>query len=187
MTCSNSGVFRVPHPERLAERLPVRVNDRRISKTSEVLQNFTSKDGLSSDSGAPVLEDREGNIWVATRDGLDQFRDGALVPIALPKSLIRVAIAPADGGDLWGVGSWAYVARIRADSSNISLVPADAFKAYRDAAGVTWLLGDSLEQWKDMSAGVNVWSAAFPQAKSELAGWSAQLYTTFDGEDFSWP
>jgi signal transduction histidine kinase/ligand-binding sensor domain-containing protein len=149
MTCSNSGVFRVPHPERLAERLPVRVNDRRISKTSEVLQNFTSKDGLSSDSGAPVLEDREGNIWVATRDGLDQFRDGALVPIALPKSLIRVAIAPADGGDLWGVGSWAYVARIRADSSNISLVPADAFKAYRDAAGVTWLLGDSLEQWKD--------------------------------------
>gem|GEM_PF-2561096 len=149
MTGLNSGVFRVSHPERLAERRPVRVNDRRIPKTSEDLQNFTSKDGLSSDSGAPVLEDREGNIWVATRDGLDQFRDGALVPIALPKSLIRVAIAPADNGDLWAVGSWAYVARIRADSSNISLVPADAFKAYRDAAGATWLLGDSLEQWKD--------------------------------------
>jgi signal transduction histidine kinase/ligand-binding sensor domain-containing protein len=136
-----SGVFRVPHPELLG--------DRPISKTGDALQRFSSKDGLSADSCTPILEDREGNIWVATRDGLDQFRDTRLVPVTLPTSLIRVAIAPADGGDIWVAGTWNYVARIHGDSRNVSFVPVDAFKPYRDPAGVTWLMGDSLRQWKD--------------------------------------
>ena len=33
----------------------------------------------------------------------------------------------------------------------------------------------------------NVWSAAFPQAKSEVTGWSAQMYTAFVGVRCSWP
>ena len=141
MTSDTSGVFRVPHPERL--------KDGPISKASDALQTFTSRDGLSANSCSPILEDREGNIWVGTRDGLDQFRDTMLVPVALPKSLIRVAIAPADGGDIWIAGSWNYVARIHGDSRHVSLIPAQAFKPYRDPAGLTWLLGDSLGQWKD--------------------------------------
>ena len=141
MTTDTSGVGRVPHPELL--------RDRPISKTSDALQRFSSKGGLSADTCTPILEDREGNIWVATRDGLDQFRDTALVPVTLPTSLIRVAIAPADGGDIWVAGTWNYVARIHGDSRDLSLVPADAFKPYRDPAGVTWLLGDSLGKWKD--------------------------------------
>jgi signal transduction histidine kinase/ligand-binding sensor domain-containing protein len=141
MTTDTSGLGRVPHPELL--------RDRPISKTSDALQRFSSKGGLSADTCTPILEDREGNIWVATRDGLDQFRDTALVPVALPTSLIRVAIAPADGGDIWVVGTWNYVARIHGDSRDLSLVPADAFKPYRDPAGATWLLGDSLGKWKD--------------------------------------
>jgi ligand-binding sensor domain-containing protein len=141
MTTDTSGVFRVPHPELL--------RDRPISKTSNAVQGFSSKNGLSADHCNPILEDREGNIWVATRDGLDQFRDTALVPVVLPTSIFQIAIAPADNGDIWVAGSWAYVARIHANSSNVSLVPADAFKPYRDPAGVTWLMGNSLGQWKD--------------------------------------
>jgi hypothetical protein len=70
ITSDTAGVFRVPRPELLGERS--------ISKNSDALQTFTSKDGLSADDCNPILEDREGNIWVATRDGLDQFRDTAL-------------------------------------------------------------------------------------------------------------
>jgi ligand-binding sensor domain-containing protein len=136
-----SGVVRIPHAEWLKGRA--------ISTTSHGLQTFDSKEGLSADSCFPMLEDREGNIWVATRDGLDQFRDTALVPVVLPTSLYRVGIAPAGAGDIWVNGSWNYVARIHGDSRNLSFVPADAFKAYRDPAGVTWLVGDSLAQWKD--------------------------------------
>jgi len=126
ITTDTFGLGRVPHPERL--------RDRPISKNSDALQRFSSKGGLSADACTPILEDREGNIWVATRDGLDQFRDTALVPIALPTSLIRIAIAPADGGDIWVAGTWNYVARIHGDSTNVSLVPADAFKPYRRCA-----------------------------------------------------
>ena len=91
-----------------------------------------------------MLEDREGNIWVATRDGLDQFRDTALVPVVLPTSLVQIAIAPADRGDIWVTGSWNYVARIHGDSANAPLIRFEAFKPYRDPAGVTWMLGNSL-------------------------------------------
>jgi hypothetical protein len=52
-------VVRIPHPERLKDRV--------ISESSDDLQKFNSKDGLSADACSFVLEDREGNIWVATR------------------------------------------------------------------------------------------------------------------------
>jgi signal transduction histidine kinase/ligand-binding sensor domain-containing protein len=141
MATDTSGLARIPHAEWLKGRA--------TSQTSHRLQTFDSKDGLSADSCFPLLEDREGNIWVATRDGLDQFRDTTLVPVALPTSLFRVGIAPADGGDIWADGSWNYIARIHGDSRNVSLILTDAFKPYRDPAGVTWLMGNSLAQWKD--------------------------------------
>jgi PAS domain S-box-containing protein len=141
MATDTSGVDRVPHPER--------PRDGPISETSDALQTFTSKDGLSADTCTPILEDREGNIWVATQDGLDQFRDTALVPVALPSSFYRVAMAPADGGYIWVVGSWAYVGRIHGDSSDTSFVHTDAFKAYRDPTGAIWLMGNSLGEWSD--------------------------------------
>ena len=137
-----SGVFRVPHPDLLRERP--------ISKASDAMQTFTSKDSLSADTCYSIFEDREGSIWVATRDGLDQFRDTTLVPVTLPTSIYQAAIAPADSGDLWIAGSWNYVARIHGNSNNVSLIPFDTpFKPYRDSAGVIWLVGNSLWQWKD--------------------------------------
>jgi signal transduction histidine kinase/ligand-binding sensor domain-containing protein len=39
---------------------------------------FNRTDGLSGQSVLSFLEDREGNIWVATGDGLDKFRDFAI-------------------------------------------------------------------------------------------------------------
>ena len=33
----------------------------------------------------------------------------------------------------------------------------------------------------------NVWSATLSQAKSDLTGWSAQMYSTFGGVYDSWP
>jgi len=137
----SSGLVRVPHPDRLKVR---------GATTSNVtFESFTSKDGLSSDNSNPVLEDREGNIWVATRDGLDQFRDTALVPVELPKSIIQIAIAPADDGDLWIAGSWSQLGRTHGEWREVSLARADAYKPYRDSAGVSWLMGDSLWRWQD--------------------------------------
>jgi signal transduction histidine kinase/ligand-binding sensor domain-containing protein len=140
-TTDTFGLDRVPHPERL--------RNSPISKNSDALQEFASKDGLSADNCTPILEDRESNIWVATRDGLDQFRDTPLVPAALPTSIFQIAIAPADGGDIWAAYSFNFVARIHGASGEVSPVPFEAFKPYRDPAGVTWIMSDSLGEWKD--------------------------------------
>jgi PAS domain S-box-containing protein len=141
MATDTSGVIRIPHPGAL--------KDRAASDADSFLQTFTSKDGLSADSCTPILEDAEGDIWLGTRDGLDQFRNTPFVPVVLPTSLYRVGIAPADDGDLWVVGSWAYAGKVHGDSGALTLLPTDAFKPYRDHAGLTLFLGSSLDQWKD--------------------------------------
>ena len=60
------GVRRISRPE----KLPGRTTD----STSTVLQKFTRQDGLTSNAVEDVLEDHEGNIWIATSEGLDRFR-----------------------------------------------------------------------------------------------------------------
>jgi len=42
------------------------------------LDVFSQADGLSGDFVSAIFEDREGNIWVATIDGLDRFRESAV-------------------------------------------------------------------------------------------------------------
>lgn len=42
-------------------------------------ESFTTRDGLSSDLPNQILEDREGNLWVATEGGLDRFRPATLI------------------------------------------------------------------------------------------------------------
>jgi hypothetical protein len=52
------------------EQLPGRI----VESTSGLIQIFTYQDGLSSGGVVDMLEDHEGNIWIATREGLDRFR-----------------------------------------------------------------------------------------------------------------
>jgi signal transduction histidine kinase/ligand-binding sensor domain-containing protein len=44
-----------------------RVHDGKVS-------HFGASDGLSSDSPSTIFEDREGNLWIITSEGLDRFR-----------------------------------------------------------------------------------------------------------------
>ena len=57
--------------------LRLRVADRAPKGSRSLVQTadrFTRKEGLSGNISIDVLEDREGNIWVATEGGLDRFR-----------------------------------------------------------------------------------------------------------------
>jgi signal transduction histidine kinase/ligand-binding sensor domain-containing protein len=141
VTTGSHGLVRIPYLE-----LP---KSQTILKSAGILQRFTSKNGLSADSANSILEDREGNIWVATRDGLDQFRETALVPVELSKSIGSTGIAPADEGDVWVTANTSMVARVRGDSAKPKWIHTDVYNAYRDPGGVTWLVGDKLRQWKD--------------------------------------
>src|SRR5271169_6226242 len=71
-------------------------------------------DGLSGGFISRLFEDREGNIWVATPDGLDRFRDVAVPTISVKQGLSNAdvwSVLAARDGSVWlgtrdGLNRW---------------------------------------------------------------------------------
>lgn len=63
---------------------------------------FTRADGLSSDSVFALAEDREGNVWASTSDGLDRLSDLAVATLTVRQGLsnseVTSVLAARDGG-----------------------------------------------------------------------------------------
>ena len=132
---SDDGVHRVSFPELKVGKIV------QLSQTAEV---FTHR-GLTSETPIPVLEDREGNIWVGTDNGLDRFRASNLVPITLFPGRIPTLVGGEPGG-VWGV-------RPTFGRNEVSLMDTSGMTttahgiasrgyircAYRDADGNIWL------------------------------------------------
>jgi hypothetical protein len=65
-------------------------------------------EGLSSQAVRAITEDREGNIWISTQNGLDRFRRSRMSPMpfeAADGEQWRVALAGREGA-IWA-GDWA--------------------------------------------------------------------------------
>lgn len=65
---------------------------------------FGSADGLSGDNIYSIFEDREGNIWTATANGLDRFREFAVVAFSAKQGFSNVAVGSvlaARDGSVW--------------------------------------------------------------------------------------
>jgi signal transduction histidine kinase/ligand-binding sensor domain-containing protein len=75
---------------------------------------FTQAEGLSNESVTSLFEDREGNIWVATDEGLDRFRDFAIPTFSDQQGFSSrgiFSILAARDGSLWlgasnGLNRW---------------------------------------------------------------------------------
>jgi hypothetical protein len=75
---------------------------------------FTQSDGLSGDYINKLFEDREGNIWVATLNGLDRFRGFAVPTISMRQALSNAivwSVLGARDGSVWlgtpdGLNRW---------------------------------------------------------------------------------
>jgi signal transduction histidine kinase len=52
-----------------------RIRGRRIDQSDSEAERFTERDGLLSNNVVSLLEDRDGSVWVATRLGLQRFRE----------------------------------------------------------------------------------------------------------------
>jgi signal transduction histidine kinase len=78
------------------------------------MDQFTQADGLSDDSVTSLFEDREGNIWVATDNGLDRFREFAVPTISVQQGLSSrgvFSVLASREGSIWlgasdGVNRW---------------------------------------------------------------------------------
>jgi len=62
---------------------------------------FTHADGLSSDRAMTLFEDQDGNVWVGTKQGLDQFRRNELVTVHFPRPLIYFSIVADSRSGIW--------------------------------------------------------------------------------------
>ena len=75
---------------------------------------FTQSDGLSGEWVTNLFEDREGDIWVATLDGLDRFHDFTVPTISVKQGLsdaLVVSVLTARDGRVWlgtqdGLNRW---------------------------------------------------------------------------------
>ena len=113
----------------------------RIEEFSTAVESFTAKDGLSDDVVRAILQDREGNIWVGTDNGLDRFRKTNLISLAFPFKLRAGNVwAAGDAGDLW-VENVSPMVRVHDGQVDRSRpFPTSAISAYRDPAGAIWWL-----------------------------------------------
>ncbi len=75
---------------------------------------FAESDGLSGDHVTTLFEDLEGNVWVATVNGLDRFRDVAVATISIKQGLSSASVESvlaARDGSVWlgtrdGLNRW---------------------------------------------------------------------------------
>lgn len=75
---------------------------------------FGPSDGLSGGNIYSIFEDREGNIWIETIDGLDRFRDFAVATFGVNQGLVNPvvwAVLAARDGRIWlstrdGLNQW---------------------------------------------------------------------------------
>jgi PAS domain S-box-containing protein len=82
---------------------------------------FSQADGLSGNYVRDVFEDREGNVWVATDNGLDRFRHIAVTTVSVKEGLSHTtpwsALAASDGS-VW-VGTLDGLNRVEGDRITI--------------------------------------------------------------------
>ena len=132
ITSMGDGLRRSPAPEMLKGS---------INEFDPAVESFTANDGLSGDITSPILQDREGNIWVGSANGLDRFRKTNLVPVVLPSKPIQPVWVAGDAGDVW-VYDHDELVRVhggRADRGH-SYIGRVAKSAYRDPSGAIWWL-----------------------------------------------
>jgi signal transduction histidine kinase/ligand-binding sensor domain-containing protein len=120
-------------------RDPDVIRGRKVTQFGPEAEQFTQKNGLLSDIVQALLEDREGNIWVATGRGLERFREGVFTPVETPDpGRPRFVFADRDSA-LW---SAAFNSRgiLRLAPHDRELLPT-AFSVQsvaQDPAGVLW-------------------------------------------------
>jgi signal transduction histidine kinase/ligand-binding sensor domain-containing protein len=108
---------------------------------------FARPDGLSGDFIMALLEDREGNIWVATTDGLDRFRDLAIPTISVNQGLSNAtvdSVLAARDGSVWlgtidGLNRWSK-GQITTYRKRTSGLPDDVVESlFQDDSGRIWV------------------------------------------------
>lgn len=130
VTTLGDGIRRIPYPEHL--------NKLAVGELKAAGEVFNHNGGLTSDYQQAILEDREGNVWVGTNAGLDQFRQSPVVPVQLPSGAAFFTLVVGDEGVIWAASSNRPFMEIK-DGAIVARRPQpDITSSYRDPSGNIW-------------------------------------------------
>jgi signal transduction histidine kinase/ligand-binding sensor domain-containing protein len=110
------------------------------------VDRFSSADGLSSDTVTGFYEDREGNIWIATSEGVDCFRNVRVTTFStrqgLSANLVDSVLAARDG-TIW-IGNHGALGFLRGDRLSSIQLPNGLLRQQvtsmlEDHAGRLWV------------------------------------------------
>jgi signal transduction histidine kinase/ligand-binding sensor domain-containing protein len=110
------------------------------------VDRFSSADGLSSDSVTGFYEDREGNIWIATSEGIDCLRNVRVTTFStrqgLGANLVDSVLAARDG-TIW-IGNHGALGALRGDRLSSIQLPNGLLRQqvtslFEDHAGRLWV------------------------------------------------
>lgn len=122
----------------------------RAQQGGDVFDQFRQDDGLSADYLLPVLEDREGTIWVGSSHGLDRFRHTNVIPALLPDGAQDFAIVAASDGPLLAGSRNRPLMELDGTGLRYLDLPPPLTAAQRDRDGTVWLGGPGgLWTWRD--------------------------------------
>jgi ligand-binding sensor domain-containing protein len=117
-------------------------------------EHFSGADGLSGDTVSGFYEDREGNLWVATTEGVDSFRDVPVLTFStregLSSSKVNSVLAAHDGA-VW-IGNSGSLDYIRGDKLNAIRLPSGqrVTSLFEDHTGQLWVgIDDGLYIYKE--------------------------------------
>jgi signal transduction histidine kinase/ligand-binding sensor domain-containing protein len=171
------------------------------SRKVEMIERFSQADGLSNDFVWSFLEDREHNIWVATQNGLNRFREEKVTTLTRREGLISDdvdALAAGSDGSIWAATSVGLL-RIDGEHRDHYLKGRKILGVHVDrnntvwagtSRGVTRVQGGE-EQFVPMPSGIqltdvtaiagedDVW---FADARKGLYRWTNGRITDFSGE-----
>lgn len=114
------------------------------------IDRFSRADGLSGDSVTAIHEDREGNVWVATSEGIDCFRDTRMISYSALEGLSAnqvSSVLAARDGTIWAGNPLALEAirghQVTSIKQPQGLPGSSVTSLLEDHAGRLWLGVDS--------------------------------------------
>ncbi|HYG07066.1 MAG TPA: two-component regulator propeller domain-containing protein [Stenotrophomonas sp.] len=152
-------------------------------------EHFGTAQGLTSEVVWTLFEDREGNLWAGTANGLDRFRANALAAIQLPRRDQAFSIEADVAGHIWAGNPDQGPMRVTADADQATgaivqeVAGADAgvTALHRDGTGTLWVGDAGGGLWR--SAGDRLQPVALPP---EVAGRGRIVTLASDREGGLW-
>lgn len=132
------GLRRVPDPSR--------IRGVAVAQFGPEAEQFTENDGLLSNVIWDLLEDREGNIWVASDRGLERFWEGSLVPYTTRGGLRPRGVFASRDSSVW-ISAFATkeITRIGPRGRDgVHEPPCWCYRMAQDSLGDVWAFEDTM-------------------------------------------